>query len=219
MINSPRMAANSYSPSAAPNTRSQGQTALHPLSVKFGSARWSQHTSGLNLSSVATNELRERSPRQASLFPSRARRLAHGGSTGACHRPHVGTLSHERASSLIARTPSFSATRCDCCACCTGTATSCCSLLDAAVHEATVSEHSVSESHCPLSSAAQLAGTLGARRLRLAILELGDSKFCCRGECVSSLRYHVGVMAHTFSRACELKTCQVYTIVQRGAVA
>ena len=49
---------------------------LHPSSVEFGQARWSQHTSELSLSNGKAIEHRERSPRQASPFRDRARHLA-----------------------------------------------------------------------------------------------------------------------------------------------
>ena len=100
-----------------------------------------------------------------------------------------------------------------CFAVCAGTTTSCSSLLDSAIHEATVLR---SQSQSTLSP--ELGGSAAA------LSELGDSgshflSAATQG-CVAALknespplRYHVSVMAHTFSNVFELKTSEVHDVL------
>ena len=82
---------------------------------------WSQRISELSLSNGMVIELRDRSQRQAFPFQVKARHFAYGASIGACRRPMqgLGPMSGFPHSCLLAVYA--------------GVASSCCSLLDAAV--------------------------------------------------------------------------------------
>ena len=139
---------------------------LHPSSVEFGPARWSQRISELSRSSGIAIELREGSLRQASLSQDKARRHGDSASIGACRRPTLG------------RDPMNVFLHSCCCADCAGAATSCCTLLDAAVTMRLLGALSL-ERGCSLrdtrsaatpicwSETRRLKSGHGARRLRM----------------------------------------------------
>ena len=93
---------------------------FHPLSVELYPVRWFSAYFRAEPVKRDRIELRQSSPREASLFQDKARHVVVGASIGVCRRP-TGTLSHECVSSLM-----FAAI-------CAGSATSCRSLLDSVV--------------------------------------------------------------------------------------
>ena len=139
---------------------------LYPLSDEFDQARWSQRTFLLSLSDGSAVELREKSLRQASPFRDEGRRHASSASIGACRRPTLGldnidvcVFTHVRCADGV------------------GSATSCCTLLDAAVAKRLPCALGLTV-QCPPERGGSPAGLSECGGLRVAGVERGHPRSC-----------------------------------------